>query len=340
MRTADVKSLYPSVPVKEVINYILGRAFPTEHSRFHDFDKESYRTLLEFALLQGQFLCCGEYYLQLDGVMMGSPLGPVIAELFMQMLEERHMPSLVEKGVVCWFRFVDDIFLLLQSECDDVALLHYMNSLHPNIEFTMEQPNSHGKIAFLDVLVHQKFNDVSNAFEFPSEIYRKASYSGVLLNWSSLIVVIYKIAMIVSMFHRAWCICQYDEKLFSVEVANIFQILKLNGYPSRVIHKGLKQFNKKYKVNLNTSSDNERISSKVDDNLVIPDDNTRFVCLKLPYYNDGMVDFRRRMIDLVKEYYPSVMLRVVFQSPTKIRQFFPIKDKIPKPLRHRVVYKL
>ena len=70
------------------------------------------------------------------------------------------------------------------------------------------------------------------------------------------------------------------------------------------------------------------------------DKDCRLVCLKLPFYNDKMEDFKRKLVKLVRKYYPNVKLNVVFSSPTTIGSFFPFKDKCPASLRSNVVYKL
>ena len=49
----------------------------------------------------------GEIYIQVDGVAMGSPLGPLLANIFMTTLEEDVIPNLQE-CLVYWKRFVDD----------------------------------------------------------------------------------------------------------------------------------------------------------------------------------------------------------------------------------------
>ena len=47
------------------------------------------RKLMEFATKKGHFLFDGKYYDQIDGVAMGSPLGPVSANIFMCDFEEK-----------------------------------------------------------------------------------------------------------------------------------------------------------------------------------------------------------------------------------------------------------
>jgi hypothetical protein len=51
----------------------------------------------------------GQFYEQTDGVAMGSPLSPVIANYFMGYFEEMALEAATHKPL-CWFRYVDDIF--------------------------------------------------------------------------------------------------------------------------------------------------------------------------------------------------------------------------------------
>ena len=46
-------------------------------------------------------------YVQVDGVAMGSPLGPVLANIFMVELEQNIIPTL-SKDISLWKRYVDD----------------------------------------------------------------------------------------------------------------------------------------------------------------------------------------------------------------------------------------
>jgi hypothetical protein len=51
----------------------------------------------------------GQFYEQTDGVAMGLPLSPVIANYFMGYFEEMALEAATHKAL-CWFRYVGDIF--------------------------------------------------------------------------------------------------------------------------------------------------------------------------------------------------------------------------------------
>ena len=54
-----------------------------------------------------------EIYQQCDGVTMGSPLGPVIAGIFMVELEKLLIPALMEH-MSPWKRYVDDTIAVVK----------------------------------------------------------------------------------------------------------------------------------------------------------------------------------------------------------------------------------
>ena len=67
------------------------------------------------------FTFINETYIQVDSVAMGSPFGPVLANIFMIELETTVIPNLSNK-VKLWKRFVDDIYCLARSEYIDNIL--------------------------------------------------------------------------------------------------------------------------------------------------------------------------------------------------------------------------
>ena len=67
---------------------------------------------------------------------MGSPLGPVLANVFMTELEIAMIPSL-ENYLINWKRFVDDTFAFVLPDNIEY-ILNQLNSFDENIHFTFE----------------------------------------------------------------------------------------------------------------------------------------------------------------------------------------------------------
>ena len=76
-------------------------------------------------------------YDQIDGVVVGSPLGPLLANIFLSHFEEKWVRSNNTRPSI-WFRYVDDTFTLFDNNNAANQLLHYLNSCHANIKFTVE----------------------------------------------------------------------------------------------------------------------------------------------------------------------------------------------------------
>ena len=68
---------------------------------------------------------------------MGSPLGPVLANIFMCHFEEKWVRNNNARPSI-WLRYVDDTFTLFDSKNTATQFLHYLNNCHANIKFTVE----------------------------------------------------------------------------------------------------------------------------------------------------------------------------------------------------------
>ena len=69
---------------------------------------------------------------------MGSPLSPVLANIYMEYVKEMSLGSTSLKPFV-WLRYVDGTFILWPHQEDIQILLDHMNSIRPSIQFTMEK---------------------------------------------------------------------------------------------------------------------------------------------------------------------------------------------------------
>ena len=77
-----------------------------------------------------------ETYIHIDGLAMGSPLDPVLANIFMVELKTSVIPNINNK-VKLWKRFVDNTYCWARSEyIDNISVA--LNSYHKNIKFTVE----------------------------------------------------------------------------------------------------------------------------------------------------------------------------------------------------------
>ena len=80
---------------------------------FHDLSREELKKLLTICTQESHFQFNGQYYDQVDGVAMGSPLGPLFANVFMSNFERKHMQAFKEQGIddVAVFKKIEDIII-------------------------------------------------------------------------------------------------------------------------------------------------------------------------------------------------------------------------------------
>ena len=147
MVSYDVEALFTSVPIKPAIAIIQRKL--DEDKDLHlrtTMSSKQITSLLEFCLNSTYFTFQGKFYKQVDGTVMGSPISPIVANLFMEDLETKalatspHPPSL-------WKRFVDDTFTIIKKSHKN-ALLEHINSIDNNIKFTCAESRDDGSIPF------------------------------------------------------------------------------------------------------------------------------------------------------------------------------------------------
>ena len=85
MCSFDVCSLFTNVPLDETTKTTKLYSLPDPPS----LPRHVLKDLLLFATKKSHFVFDGNYYDQIDGVAMGSPLGPVLANIFMCNFEEK-----------------------------------------------------------------------------------------------------------------------------------------------------------------------------------------------------------------------------------------------------------
>ena len=148
----DVKALFTSVPIEPSIKII--KQHLEKDKELHQRTSMSVQhiiMLLEFCLKNTHFVFQGRFYEQTKGAAMGSPLSPIIANLYMEAFEEKAISTSTSPPSL-WRRFVDDTFVIIKK-AQKASFISHINSIDENIQFTMEDSRADGSIPFLDTLV-------------------------------------------------------------------------------------------------------------------------------------------------------------------------------------------
>ena len=119
----DVTSLFTNVPLNRTIKIILKRII--EDKVIHTtLRKRTMKKLIIDSCTKTAFSFNNKIYKQIDGVLMGSPLGPVLTNIIMTELEKIIVKDLVDKSLIkVYMRYVDDTLRLVKEK----ILNLYMN---------------------------------------------------------------------------------------------------------------------------------------------------------------------------------------------------------------------
>ena len=238
----DVSALFTSIPVNQALDVI--NQLIIQHQTNMDFkykvgkawyevadhlDREDVMALLKVVLNNCVFSFQGKFYKQLHGAAMGSPCSPVVANIYMEYFEKRALgPELpVSFTINTWLRYVDDVLTIVKKGTRD-SLLNYLNSIDPNIKFTIEPPNEQGAIPFLDTFPRPSGNKIITS------VYRKPTHTDRYLDFNSNHPKSAKRAVVRALTDRAKNVCSSPE-LLAEEMDHLGKVLKYNNYPKWMI---------------------------------------------------------------------------------------------------------
>ena len=101
--------------------------------KIYNFEREEFKELRTFAVYESFFTFDGEYYTQIDGVAMGSPLGLTLANAFLCHFEKKWLSECpVEFLPNVHKRYADDSFVTFNSYTLLLKFVDYMNQQHPS----------------------------------------------------------------------------------------------------------------------------------------------------------------------------------------------------------------
>ena len=325
----DVKSLFTNIPLNETINIILDCLFKDNEfldcslfgnmDEIHCLSRSQFKELLELACLDNHFIFNGNMYKQVDGVAMGSPLGPTLAMAFMCFMEEKWLSDCpIDFKPLIYRRYVDDTFLIFKSPTHVQLFLDYLNSKHPNIKFTSDNEEN-STLPFLDMNVKHNSNKISTS------MYRKPTFTGLFSKYASFTPTLYKKNLVSTLTFRAFKLCS-DYFTIDKEIDFIKSVLQLNGYPLSFIETNIKKTINRLYTPYNQP---ETLNFDVPKPIVL-----------FPTYFLGNVSksVSKELDSLMSRYYPQIRLRIIYKSLNTIGSRFQVKDKMPVDCMSCIIY--
>ena len=228
-------------------------------------------SLLEFCLTHTYVLFQGKYYEQVQGAAMGSPISPLIANIFMEEFEVKALSSIPHPSL--WLRFVDDTFVINREEHSQ-DLLHHINSQDPHIQFTVE-PTQQGSLPFLDILVTIEPDNT-----FSTTVYRKPTHTDQYLHWDSNHHITAKESAYNTLAHRAKIVSSTQDKM-DRELQHIKTALQHCQFPSWALNQWQHKFTHPNQPNTIITNNNNSPA----------DNNKRNITIVVPVY----AQYRRKV---------------------------------------------
>ena len=198
------------------------------------------RQFLSICTKESPFCCpSGRLYLQIEGVAMGSPLGPTFAGFYIGHLEKTVFDNDLCHKPHIYTRYVDDVFLQVSDESELLNIKHIFQQ-NSVLNFTYEL-NNNNKLPFLDIEV------TSTQDGFNTKVYHKPTDYGKFLNASSECPDKYKRSVITNLINRAY---RYNRNWedFHSEINIIKQTLVNNNYSNLMIDNEIRKYLDKKRI--------------------------------------------------------------------------------------------
>ena len=166
-----------------------------------NISKQDLNDLLGVATKGQLFQFNGSLNKQIDGVAMGSPLGPLLANVLMSSIEEKL--DVEGKLPPYYRRYVDDTLTVMPDLSTARDFLNTLNHAHASIKFTLN--HAHVAIEFTmevenDGMLIQLLN---RAPHIETKAFVKPTNSGLLLHYHSNVNKRYKHGLLTTMLERA-----------------------------------------------------------------------------------------------------------------------------------------
>ena len=228
----DVSTLSTIIPVPDALQVINSKMSTyTSFTNVCKIPTEKFIKHLEFTITNCIFCFNKKFYKQLQDATMGSPVCPVIANIYMEHFESSAIstsPALIK----WWFRYVDDD--VHSATMKDLVNKHqeHLTSIDPCIKFTIELPGTDG-LPFLDTVTKPTPNSTE------STVYRKPTHTDRYLDYNSNPLISAKLSVITPSSTE---LNKYVLHLNSLQKMDyLHKVLQNNHYPAQFFQQGKPQ---------------------------------------------------------------------------------------------------
>ncbi|XP_066920782.1 uncharacterized protein [Clytia hemisphaerica] len=157
MVSFDVVSLYTNVPVDEAIEVCANLLYDGTLKK-PPINKNTFTKLLNVCSKNVIMSTNDGLFRQIDGLAMGSPPAPMLANAWMSTFD-----AAISNDAVLYTRYMDDILRDINKNAIDQKL-EEINSLHPSLKFTVERETNCCTIPFLDMKITRSENKLESSW--------------------------------------------------------------------------------------------------------------------------------------------------------------------------------
>ena len=187
MISFDVSALYTNVPVKEAIQIAADCLYAGNHPE-PPVDKQTFIELTTLASIDVVMSTHDGYYKQSDGLAMGSPPAPYLANVWLSVYD-----PVIKADAKMYQRYMDDIITTTKTT-EVNNKLSEINQLHDNLKFTTET-ETEGRLPFLDLYIVHSENELFTTW------YSKPTDTGLIMNFHAVAPRRYKRAVVQGFIH-------------------------------------------------------------------------------------------------------------------------------------------
>ena len=223
----DISSMYSNIPMELVVNSVLSRW--SEMEKNTSIPIQEFKRAISIILESAYFRFNDEYYEQIFGLTMGSPLSPIVADLVIQDLEISIFSNL-RVHMSFYYRYVDDI--VLAAPKDEINnILDSFNAYHERIKFTIDHGDELG-VTFLDVKLLYDGGGIM------FDLYKKPTHSGRFLSFFSNHPMTHKKGVVIGLVDKVLFLSH--PKFHHANMESLINSLLRNGYPLQLVFKIIK----------------------------------------------------------------------------------------------------
>ena len=215
----DAKDMFSSIPPNEAIEIVFQK-LTTVNFSYYNILPVDVKVLLQVIFDNSFFRYKKFYFKQTHGLPMGNKLSGLLADIFMDKLEN----SLIDRLLIPFYsRYVDDCLLIVKDR-DQASNIHdNFNAAHSTLKFEIEHPGNNCNISLLD------FTMTINNGKVGFEPYTKPARSSVMFHGTTALPTIMKNNVIQNEWFRIKDKCSGKVQLKNAK-ASYLKKLQENGH--------------------------------------------------------------------------------------------------------------